>query len=180
VAWKESYRTASGNRKYRVVWCLDPSRPQKKKSNSFDRSKDADVFLVETKRRAQLGALYQEAPETFGDFAGLALNGKRVKVTGDGWFGRYRQTVRASTYDRRCDLRKHLADLIPVRIDRIGAQLVEDIVLSVYGVSPRTGKAVHETIQMILKAAKVRAERVQPDVLELLPPHYEPRSRSVR
>src|SRR5712691_10477006 len=105
--------------------------------------------MLELTRRAQLGHLYDEAPVTFGDFAGLTLSDKdKVTLTGDGWFERYRTTVRPSTYDRRVDVIKHLHELVPLRIDRMTLGLVEDTTLTVQVKHPRQARLVHETIKM--------------------------------
>src|SRR5690348_8143092 len=97
MAWKESYKTRNGERRYRVV---ARNASGKRESKSFDRSKDADTYLVELKRKEQLGHLWQDDPETFGAFAGLTFDG-RVGETGEGWFVRYKTSVKPSTYDRR-------------------------------------------------------------------------------
>src|SRR5438874_246336 len=121
MAWKEPYTTRSGRKRYRVV-TRDASGA--KRSKSFTLSKDADLYALELARREQLGHLWEDAPQTFGQFAGLHLaEGQRVRLTGEGWFERYRQTVEESTFDRRKDVLPHLSELVDKRIDKITSSL---------------------------------------------------------
>jgi hypothetical protein len=169
MAYIERYKTRDGRNKYRVRYRLPDGR---KKSQTFSLAKDAERLRRDVERRQELGELYEEQPQTFGAFAGLKANGSAVMLTGDGWYARWAQTVQPSTYDRRCDLRRHLAALVSLQIDCISAQHVDEVVLGLSD-KPRTAKMVHETIMMILKAAKVRGQRVRRDVLETASPRYE-------
>jgi integrase len=177
MPWKESYKTRTGARRYKVV---TQDAAGKKSSKSFDRSKDADAYLLELKRREQLGHLWQDDPDTFGKFAGITVNAKgRVVLTDpvSGWFERYRPSVSDSTYDRRHSVIGHLRDLLDVRLDRITPAMIEELTLKLQGEHPRQAKFVDETIKMILRSAKVRGQRVNPDVFDVRPPYYEPKRR---
>lgn len=170
MAWKEPYQTRTGAKKYRVVY---RDGAGKKHSKSFDRSKDADAYMLDCNRREQLGHLYEDAPQAFGEFAGLTINDKgRVVLTGDGWFERYKTSVRTSTFDRRVDVIRHLKELLPLRMDRITPALVEDQVTTIRRKHPRQARFLHDTIKMILRAASVRGQRVDPNVLLLKAPSY--------
>jgi integrase len=171
MAWKE--KTAAGT--YKVRWRDGSGR---KRSRSFTRSRDADRFLIEQERREQLGTLYDDRPETFGEFAGLHVDDDgRVQVTGNGWFERNRRAVRTSTFDRRAASRKHLEPFISLRLDRIGPTVVDDAVTMLASKHPRQAQLLLETVKMILRDARVRGQRVNEDVLQLRAPKYEGRER---
>lgn len=175
MPWKESYKTRTGQKRYKIV---TQDAAGKKASKSFDRSKDADAYLLELKRKEQLGHLWQDDPETFGAFAGITVNDKgRVVLSGDGWFERYRTSVRQSTYDRRHSVIGHLRPLLDVRLDRLTPALIEDLTLTLQKEHARQAKFVDETIKMILRSAKVRGQRVNPDVFEVRPPSYHTERR---
>jgi integrase len=171
MAWKE--KTSSGT--YKVRWRDNAGR---KRSRTFSRSRDADRFLVEQTRREQLGTLFDEQPETFEQFAGLGIDDDgRVQLSGGGWFERHRLAVRRSTFDRRVASRKHLRDLLSVRLDRISSKLVDDVVIAVAAEHPRQAQLTLETVKMILRDARLRGHRVDQTVFELRPPKHEGRER---
>lgn len=177
MPWKETYKTRSGQKRYKIV---SQDASGKKSSKAFDRSKDADAYLLELKRKEQLGHLWQDDPDTFGEFTGLTKNDKgRVVLTDpiSGWFERYRPSVSDSTYDRRHSVIGHLEPLMDVRLDRITPAMVEDLTLKLHKEHPRQAKFVDETIKMILRSAKVRGQRVNPDVFDVRPPYYQPQRR---
>lgn len=176
MAWKRVYATASGEKRYLVEWRPDPSNPRKTSSKTFHRSKDADAFKLEIERREQLGSLYQEEPETFAEFAGLTWLNDKVELTGSGWFGRYQHSVRPSSFQRRKDIRKHLAPFMDVRLDRLNPALVEDEVSSVAAEHPRTAKFLLETVKMVVRAAHVRGQQIDERVLSIKAPKYEPKA----
>src|SRR5262245_50381858 len=101
MAWIETYKTHKGEKRYRVV---TRDAVGKKHSKSFIRSKDAEAYRIEETRRDQLGHLWRDKPLTFGEFAGVAMNDDAVRLTGDGWFQRWKAEVRVSTFDRRKDV----------------------------------------------------------------------------
>jgi hypothetical protein len=170
MPWKESYKTRTGQKRYKIV---TQDEHGKKSSKSFDRSKDADAYLLELRRREQLGHLGQDDPDTFGSFSGIKLNDKgRAILTGDGWFSRYEGSVAPSTFDRRRSAINHLRGLLPVRLDRITAAMVEDLTTSIEREHSRQAKFVDETIKMILRSAKVRGLPVTPDVFDVHTPSY--------
>lgn len=169
MAWKSVYLTARKEKRYRVN---ERDANGKQVSKSFVRSKDADAYMLELTRRNQLGHLWEDKPQTFGEFAGLRRENERVVVTGDGWFERYKTTVRDSTYDRRKDVIRHLAPFLSITLDRITPALVEDAVLSVQKKHPRQARFLHDTIRMVLRAAQVRGQRINATVLEMPSPAY--------
>src|SRR5262249_28052612 len=77
--------------------------------------------------------------------------------------------------DRRKDVAQHLSELVHLRIDRVSAQVVEDLVVQVATKHPRTAQIVLQTIKMILKDARRRGQRVDERVYELKAPRYEKR-----
>lgn len=168
MAWKQKYTVKDGTSRYRVGYRDDAGR---KHFKSFLRSKDADAYMLEVTRRAQLGHLWQDTPITFGEFAGVEVNEKDyVRLTGDGWFERYRPTVRQSSFDRRKDVIRHLRPMLDVRLDKLTPSLVQDTVLGVHKDSPRQARMLHDTVKMIVRNAAVRGQVVQPGVLTLAPP----------
>ena len=97
-------------------------------------------------------------------------------MTGDGWFERYSQSgIRPATIKRRKDSRGHLHDFLDLRIDQLTPALIEDTLVPLAGKHPRTAKVVFETLQMILRSAKLRGQKVNPQVLEMdAPTKYVP------
>src|SRR4051794_33089006 len=92
----------SGEKRYDVIWrCGGCEKPATGKQHvkTFVRKKDADVFELDRTREEIAGEPIKPTAErtTFGEFAGLYLDGERVRVREDqGWFARYRPTVRQS------------------------------------------------------------------------------------
>ena len=161
MAWKEAYTTTSG-RRYRVVY-RDTSGA--KRSKSFSRARDADVFKIEVERRAQLGPLYEAPPETFGLFW-------------SGWIARYESRgVRPATLDRRRSLAPRLAWLNDRPLDRISAEMVEDEVTKLARAHPRQAQLVLATVKMVLRDAKRRGQRIQESVFEVSPPRAATRTK---
>src|SRR5215218_10357583 len=103
MAHVESYRLRDGNKRYRARWDGVDGRAR---SRSFVLKKDAERFVLEQRRRASLGALYQAPPETFAEFA-------------DGWLDRYALRVRPSTLARVRDVLPHLDPFGRVALDEI-------------------------------------------------------------
>src|SRR5947207_3735810 len=97
---------------YRVRWRWPDGR---KGSKSFTRRKDAERARIDIERRAQLGDLFEEVPETMGEFVGLRIQRGVVVVDASPttWMGRYKARVKASSYDRRKAVMTHLAELVP-------------------------------------------------------------------
>jgi integrase len=183
MAWKESYTTNRGEKRYRVGYRDGIGR---KHFKTFNRSKDADTYMLDVTRRAQLGHLYEADPDTFGGFAGIHVTpahyktGKTyVRLTGDGWFERYSHSVRKSTFDRRKDVLQYMRELLPLELDRITPALIEDIVLSVSKEHARQARVLHDTIKMVMRAASVRGQHVHPGVLTLKPPAGGPKTHRV-
>ena len=106
MAHVESYRLRDGRKRYRARWVGVDGR---ERSRSFALKKDADRFVLEQRRRASLGALYQAPPETLGEFVA-------------GWLDRYALRVRASTLERVHEVRQHLEVFarVPTRRDPPG------------------------------------------------------------
>src|SRR6266498_1445527 len=121
MAHVESYRVGDGSKRYRARW-IDVSG--RERSRSFVLKKDADRFVLEQKRRASLGALYQAPPETLGGFAA-------------GWLDRYALRVRPSALHRARDLMQHLGVFNAVPLDEIRRTAVEDHIAVLAKRAPR-------------------------------------------
>src|SRR6266540_2909638 len=92
MAHVETYRLRDGNKRYRARWVGVNGRDR---SRSFALKKDAERFVLEQRRRASLGALYQAPPETLAEFVA-------------GWLERYALRVRPSTLARVRQVLPHL------------------------------------------------------------------------
>ena len=161
MAWKETYTTKTGEKRYRVGW----RRPDGSKvSKSFTRSKDADTFAVEQERKERLGELWEDTPVTFGDFW-------------EGWKNRYQSQVRPGSFKRRMETKGYLTELWPLHFDQITPSLVEDIVMPLATEHPRQAQYVMQTIKMLLRSARVRGQRINSSVLDMKPPIYESRRK---
>lgn len=158
---------------YRVVW---RENGKKKSKSGFARKRDAELFAHDIERKFLLGELYRETPVTFGEFAGLSLDGTRVLVDDTEpttWFGRYRLECRKpKTYSRRRGAAQHLRELVPVTFDRITPGQVEDVILGVAKTYPRTAQIVAQSINLILKAARKRGQPVNLDCLGIKAPSH--------
>jgi len=159
MAWKEPYTLKDDSKRYRVVW---RERSGRKRSKTFLRSKDADVFALETERREQLGTLFDEPPITLGEFL-------------PDWKARYRTLVRSSTFDRRMDIMKYLEPYKGRLMEEIAAREIEDDVTRLAHNHPRTARLVLETFKLILRNAQARGQRVDSGIFLLKNPKYERR-----
>jgi integrase len=171
-----TYHKKNREKMYRVRWRWPDGS---KGSKSFSRRKDAERARVEIERRLQLGDLYQESPQTFGEFVGLRVERGRViaDVFPTTWLGRYSARVRASSFERRKAVMVHLAELVPLRLDVVTNRRVEDIVATVAADHPRTAQILLQTIKDILRSAKARGQRVSADVFDIAPPRAPARER---
>ena len=161
MAWRDSYETTQGKR-YRISW--RGADGKKVSKGGFVRAKDADAFKLDIEVKEQLGGLYQEQPQTFGEFF-------------EAWVERYRPSVRPSSFKRRMETKAHLLELFPLTFDRITPALVEDIVMPVATESPRQAQYMLQTIKMVLRNAALRGQPVNPQVLTVTPPVYESRRK---
>jgi integrase len=174
MASTRSRTLPGGEKRYDVVWrcsgCEKHPALGKQHVKTFVRKKDADVFELEKTREEIAGEPIVPTQEsvTFGAFAGLSLTDGKVIVGDEGWFGRYRTTVRPGSYKRRTDAKNWLVPLIDVPLERVTAALVDDTVTAVGQKHPRTAKVVLETIRMILRNARIRGHKI--DEMVLLPP----------
>ena len=179
MAWKETYRTRAGERRYRIAWREGDGS---KRSKSFTRSKDADTFKGDVERREQLGGLFEEARQTFGEFTGLKWDCVQGVVVDDGvpstWVKRYEPSVHPGSLKRRKETFAYLAEFLPLTFDRITPVLVEDIVMQVAIDHPRQAQYLLQTIKMVLRSAALRGQFVREATLRVSPPMYEsPRKR---
>jgi integrase len=172
MAWIEKYKTLRGEPRYRVGYRLGDG---KKRGRSFTRKRDAEIFKIEIGRRELLGELFEESPQTLGQFAGLRLERGRVIVEESeaGWFGRYRLMVKPNTYQRRKDAVQHLHSLVSVRIDQLSRSGVDDLVMRIGSTTPRTATMVLQMVKQILRDARERGHRVSSTIFEIRPPRYE-------
>lgn len=125
----------------------------KQKSKTFTLAKDAETFRRDVESREQLGHLHADRAQTFGEFAGLEVRDDRVELTGEGWFERYRETVRDTSFTRRRDTRKHLRPFLTMTFEQISVGMVDDHIKALQAQRPRQAKYTLETIRMIFRSA---------------------------
>jgi len=144
------YRTAKGERRYRVAY-RDGSGKQR--SSSFTARADALVFKVDIERRRQAGMLYRVEPERFGDTAEAWL--ERYVA---GAAGRVRPRPKSVTL-----VREGLATLAPLSdlpVDRIRRVQVEDVIATLARRAPRRAEMTLALLKRILRAAESRGQVV--------------------
>ena len=157
-----SYKTRSGERRWRVRWRDAGGREH---SRSFLRARDAERYAVETARRAQLGGLYTARPETFGEYA-------------DAWLARWRAQRRPSPSQYESverNVRLHLEPLRGLRVEQITAACFEDRIAAIAARAPRTAQHAYEAGRRILRDAAARGQRVDRAIFELRRPAYDER-----
>ena len=159
MAHVESYRLRDGRKRYRARWVDAGGR---ERSRTFDLKKDADRFVLEQKRRASLGALYQAPPETLGEFAA-------------GWLDRYALRVRPSTLHRVRDLMQHLDAFAAVSLDEIRPAAVEDHIAALAKRAPRQAELTLRVLKQVLANAKERGHLVDAAVFRVRAPRRESR-----
>src|SRR5581483_8133039 len=159
MAHVETYRLRDGSKRYRARWIDAGGR---ERSRTFDLKKDADRFVLEQKRRASLGALYQAPPETLGEFAA-------------GWLDRYALRVRPSSLHRARDLMQHLDVFGSVPLDEIRPAAVEDHIADLAKRAPRQAELTLRVLKQVLASAKERGHLVDEAVFRVTAPRREAR-----
>jgi len=146
-----------GRKRYRARWIGVDRRAR---SRTFALKKDADRFVLEQRRRASLGALYQAPPETFGQFC-------------DGWLERYALRVRQSTLARVRDVLPHLEPFGAIALDEIRPANVEDHVAAVARRAPRQAELALRVLKQVLANAKERGHLVDEGVFRIKAPRRD-------
>src|SRR5581483_12375192 len=159
MAHVETYRLRDGSKRYRARWIDAGGR---ERSRTFDLKKDADRFVLEQRRRATLGALYQAPPETLGEFAA-------------GWLDRYALRVRASTLKRVRDLTQHLEVFRAMPLDEIRSAAVEDHIAVLAKRAPRQAELTLRVLKQVLANAKERGHLVDEAVFRVKAPRRDQR-----
>jgi len=159
MAHVESYRLRDGRKRYRARWIDAGGR---ERSRTFDLKKDADRFVLEQKRRASLGALYQAPTEALGEFA-------------SGWLDRYALRVRPSTLHRARDLMQHVDAFAAVPLDEIRPAAVEDHIAALAKRAPRQAELTLRVLKQVLANAKERGHLVDEAVFRVKAPRRESR-----
>src|SRR5438034_5236112 len=157
MAHVESYRLRDGSKRYRARWIGVDGR---ERSRSFVLKKDADRFVLEQRRRASLGALYQAPPETLGEFAA-------------GWLDRYAHRVRASTLERAHEVMQHLDAFSAIALNEIRPAAVEDHIAALAKRAPRQAELTLRLLKQVLANAKERGHLVDEAVFRVKAPRRE-------
>ena len=158
--WRESYTSKTDGKRYRVRWRLDDG--SRGEQRGFVRARDADVWLDDFKRRASMGHLYLDAPETFGDFL-------------DAWLERYRLRTRRSTYDRAVEVKPNLDEFRSLALNRVSAKAVEDAVYRIAKRAPRQAELGLRLMKQVVGSAKDRGQVVDEKILRIQPPERDRR-----
>jgi integrase len=157
MAHVETYRLRDGSKRYRARWDGPDGRAR---SRSFALKKDAERFVLEQRRRASLGALYQAPPETLGEFVA-------------GWLERYALRVRPSTLARVRQVLPHLDVFAPVALDEIHPAAVEDHVAGLARRAPRQAELALRVLKQVLANAKERGHLVDEGVFRVKAPRRD-------
>jgi integrase len=157
MAHVETYRLRDGTKRYRARWDGPDGRPR---SRSFVLKKDAERFVLEQRRRASLGVLYQAPPETLGEF--LA-----------GWLDRYSLRVRPSTLARVRQVLPHVDAFARFALDEIHPAAVEDHVAGLARRAPRQAELALRVLKQVLANAKERGHLVDESVFRVKAPRRE-------
>src|SRR6266511_2326668 len=157
MAHVESYRLRDGSTRYRARWVGADGRAR---SRTFVLKKDADRFVLEQRRRASLGALYQAPSETLGEFVA-------------GWVERYALRVRPSTLARVQQVLPHLDAFARVALDEIRPAAVEDHVAALAHRAPRQAELALRVLKQVLANAKERGHLVDEGVFRVRPPRRD-------
>ena len=144
MAHVETYRLRDASKRYRARW-IDVNGHER--SRSFVLKKDADRFVLEQRRRASLGALYQAPPETLGEFAA-------------GWLDRYALRVRSSSLHRVREVMQHLDVFGNTALDEIRPAAVEDHIAALAKRAPRQAQLTLRLLKQVLANAKERGHLV--------------------
>src|SRR5215210_6523073 len=159
MAHVESYRLRGGSKRYRARWVGADGRAR---SRSFVLKKDAERFVLEQRRRASLGPLYQAPPETLGEFVA-------------GWLDRYALRVRPSTLARVRQVLPHLEVFAHVALDEIRPAAVEDHVATLARRAPRQAELALRVLKQELANAKERGHLVDEGVFRVKAPRRDQR-----
>jgi integrase len=157
VASIRAYATAKGERRYEVRFRDHSSREH---SRVFSVQRDARAFKLDIERRAQAGALYQAAPERFGDVAAAWL--ERYVV---GAAGRVRPRPRSVRVMEDC--LGYLAPLNALPVERVRRAVAEDLIAGLAARAPRRAEIALATLKRILRDAEERGQNVDPGVYRL-------------
>src|SRR5262249_45952410 len=146
-------------KRYRARWIDAGGR---ERSRTFDLKKDADRFVLEQKRRASLGALYQAPPETPGAFAARGLD-------------RHAPPLPPPPLPPARDLMQHLDVFGGVPLDEIRPAAVEDHIAALAKRAPRQAELTLRVLKQVLANAKERGHLVDEAVFRVKAPRREPR-----
>ncbi len=150
MAWIRSHRTAKGQRRYEVCYRDADGR---ERSRTFSVHKDAQAFKLDVERRRQAGALYQAAPERFGEVAQAWL--ERFMIGAAGHRRPRPKTIRAAEDSLRC-----LAPLADLPVEQIRRAHVEDLLASIAADAPRRAEMALSLLKRVLRAAEDRGQQV--------------------
>ena len=159
MAHVEPYRLKDGARRYRARWQGSDGRDR---SRTFPLKRDAERFVLELRRRAALGALYQAPTEPLGDFL-------------DGWLVRYERRVRQSSADRVRAVVPHLKPFRRTTLDALRPADVEDHISDLSTRAPRQAELALRVLKQVLSDARVRGFTVNEALFRIRAPHHEPR-----
>src|SRR6266511_271769 len=168
MATIRSYRTRRGDRRYEVRFRDAEGR---QRSRSFSVHKDAQAFKLDVERKHQAGVLYTAPPERFGDYAKAWLERFERGAAG-------RVRPRPSTVVTAREVLAKLAPLNQLSLERIRRPVVEDLMATLAGETPRRAEMALTLLKRILRSAEARGQTVDPAVFHVRaarPEEREPR-----
>ena len=168
MATIRSYRTRRGDRRYEVRFRDAEGR---QRSRSFSVHKDAQAFKLDVERKHQAGILYAAPPERFGDHAKAWLDRFERGAAG-------RVHPQPSTIVTAREVLAKLAPLTELSLERIRRPVVEDLMATLAGETPRRAEMALTLLKRILRSAEERGQAVDPAVFHVRvarPEEREPR-----
>ncbi|MGH2781206.1 MAG: tyrosine-type recombinase/integrase [Thermoleophilaceae bacterium] len=157
MATIRSYRTKGGDRRYEVRFRDVEGR---QRSRSFSVHKDAQAFKVDVERKHQAGVLYAAPPERFGVYANAWLERFERGAAG-------RVRPRPSTIVTAREVLAKLAPLNDLSLERIRRPVVEDLMATLAGETPRRAEMALTLLKRILRSAEARGQAVDPAVFHV-------------
>ncbi|MGH2988994.1 MAG: tyrosine-type recombinase/integrase [Gaiellaceae bacterium] len=162
------YRTKGGDRRYEVRFRGPQGR---QRSRSFSVHKDAQAFKLDVERKHQAGVLYAAPPERFGNYAKAWLERYERGAAG-------RVRPRPSTVVTAREVLAKLAPLNDHSLERIRRPVVEDLMATLAGETPRRAEMALTFLKRILRSAEERGQTIDPAVFHVRiakPEEREPR-----
>jgi len=130
-------------------------------TRTFQRERDAKVYLADLESRVRLGALYREPPARFGEFADLWLSRQTVGA----------ESLRVYTVNRR-----GLRELDSRFINQVTVPVVDDLISKKARQASAAARNELQTLKRILRSAQERGQAIDEGVLRMREPRHTPKA----